>query len=63
MRSLGGSVLGFDLNERADVIAEHMHIAFSYTADRALRPLRAPRWLLPGTVMTKGEGDVFSWHA
>jgi cytochrome P450 len=45
MRSLGRSVLGVDLNERADVIAEHMHVASSYTADRALRPVRAPRWL------------------
>jgi cytochrome P450 len=45
MRSLGRSVLGIDLNERADVIAEHMHVASSYTADRALRPVRAPRWL------------------
>jgi cytochrome P450 len=27
------------------VIAEHMHVASSYTADRALRPIRAPRWL------------------
>lgn len=45
MRSLGRSVLGLDLNERDDVIAGHMHIASSYTADRALRPVRAPRWL------------------
>ena len=45
MRSLGRSVLGLDLNEHADAIAEHMHVASSYTADRALRPVRAPRWL------------------
>jgi cytochrome P450 len=45
MQSLGRSVLGIDLNERADVIARHMHVASSYTADRALRPVRAPRWL------------------
>ena len=45
MQSLGRSVLGVDLNDRADVIAEHMHIASGYTADRALRPVRAPRWL------------------
>ena len=45
MQSLGRSVLGVNLNERADVIAEHMHVASSYTADRALRPVRAPRWL------------------
>lgn len=45
MQSLGRSVLGIDLNERADTIARHMHVASSYTADRALRPVRAPRWL------------------
>ncbi len=45
MQSLGRSVLGIDLNERAEVISEHMHVASSYTADRALRPVRAPRWL------------------
>jgi cytochrome P450 len=45
MQSLGRSVLGVDLNERAEIIAEHMHVASSYTADRALRPVRAPRWL------------------
>lgn len=45
MQSLGQSVLGVDLNERADTIARCMHVASSYTADRALRPVRAPRWL------------------
>ena len=45
MQSLGRSVLGVDLNERADTIATCMHVASSYTADRALRPARAPRWL------------------
>jgi cytochrome P450 len=44
-RSLGRSVLGLDINEHADAIAEHMHVASSYAADRALRPVRAPRWL------------------
>lgn len=45
MRSLGRSVLGIDLNERGATIGEHMHVASSYAADRALRPVRAPRWL------------------
>jgi cytochrome P450 len=45
MQSLGRSVLGIDLNDRADVIVKHMHVASAYTADRALRPVRAPRWL------------------
>ncbi len=45
MQSLGRSVLGIDLNERAETIARCMHVASAYTADRALRPVRAPRWL------------------
>ncbi|MDW5614169.1 MULTISPECIES: cytochrome P450 [Mycolicibacterium] len=45
MQSLGRSVLGVDLNERGETIARCMHVASSYTADRALRPVRAPRWL------------------
>ncbi|MGV9798276.1 cytochrome P450 [Mycobacterium sp. NPDC003449] len=45
MQSLGRSVLGIDLNERAGVIADHMHTASAYAADRALRPVRAPHWL------------------
>lgn len=45
MQSLGRSVLGVDLNKRADTIARCMHVASSYTADRALRPVRAPGWL------------------
>jgi cytochrome P450 len=45
MRSLGHSILGLDINEHGNVIAEHMHVASAYTADRALRPVRAPRWL------------------
>jgi len=45
MQSLGRSILGVDLNERADVIAACMHVASGYAADRALRPVRTPRWL------------------
>jgi cytochrome P450 len=45
MQSLGRSILGLDLNERGDAIAESMHVASSYAADRALRPVRAPHWL------------------
>jgi cytochrome P450 len=45
MRSLGRSILGLDLNERGDAIAEPMHIASSHAADRALRPVRTPSWL------------------
>jgi cytochrome P450 len=45
MRALGRSVLGVDLDERADDVAEPLRIALSYVADRGVRPVRAPRWL------------------
>jgi cytochrome P450 len=45
MRALGRSVLGLDLDDRAEAVAEPMQAALKYIADRALRPVRAPRWL------------------
>ncbi|AMO63269.1 cytochrome P450 [Mycolicibacterium phlei] len=45
MQSLGRAVFGVDLNERGDMIARCMHLASSYTTDRAFRPVRAPHWL------------------
>lgn len=57
MRSLGRSVLGLDLNDRADAISGPMHIASGYTADRALRPVRAPRWL-PTPARTRARRAV-----
>lgn len=45
MRALGRSVLGVDLDERANAIAEPLKVALSYVNDRGVRPVRAPRWL------------------
>ena len=45
LRALGRSVLGLELDERADAVAEPLRVALTYIADRALRPIRAPRWL------------------
>ncbi len=45
MRSLGRSILGLDVNEFGNEIAQNMHVASAYATDRALRPMRAPRWL------------------
>lgn len=45
MRSLGRSILGLDLDAKADVIAGPLPVAAGYAADRALKPVRAPRWL------------------
>lgn len=62
MQSLGRSVLGVDLNERADVIAKHMHVASSYAADRALNPIHAPRWL-PTPARRRARAAVASMRA
>jgi cytochrome P450 len=62
MQSLGRSVLGIDLNERADVIANHMHVASAYAADRALNPIHAPRWL-PTPARRRARAAVASMRA
>lgn len=45
LRALGLSVLGLDLDGRAAVVEEPFNVVFGYAVARALRPLRAPRWL------------------
>lgn len=45
LRALGRSVLGLDLGEHTDAVAKPVRTAVEYVADRALQPLRAPRWL------------------
>lgn len=45
MRALGRSVLGLDLDQRADAVAEPLRVATSYAVRRALKPLHAPAWL------------------
>ncbi|BBZ41852.1 cytochrome P450 [Mycobacterium conspicuum] len=50
LRALGRSVLGLDLDERADEIGWALRTALAWVADRAARPVNAPRWL-----PTKGQ--------
>lgn len=45
MRALGRSVLGIDLDERAEAIAEPLRTALSYVTSRVTSPFRPPRWL------------------
>lgn len=45
LRALGRSVLGIDLDERADTIAESLKTAVSYIRARLLNPFHAPQWL------------------
>jgi cytochrome P450 len=45
LRALGQSVLGLDLEQRADEVVEPLCVALAYAVGRATRPLRAPGWL------------------
>ena len=45
LRALGRSVLGLDLDDHCETIAEPLRIAVEYIADRAVRPINAPRWM------------------
>jgi cytochrome P450 len=45
LRALGRSVLGLDLDDHSDAIAEPLRVAVEYVTDRALRPINAPRWM------------------
>ena len=45
LRALGHSVLGLNLDEHADTIAEPLRVVVEYVTDRGLSPVNAPRWL------------------
>jgi cytochrome P450 len=62
MRSLGRSVLGMDLDGRADAVAEPLEIAMKYAIRRALRPLRAPAWL-PTPARRRARAASATLHA
>jgi cytochrome P450 len=45
LRALGRSVLGMDLDARADTVGPALRTALSWVADRATRPVNLPQWL------------------
>lgn len=45
LRALGRSVLGLDLDERADELGRALRASLGWVADRATRPVNPPRWL------------------
>ena len=45
LRALGRSVLGQDLDARADTVGLALRTALSWIADRATRPVNLPQWL------------------
>ncbi|MGF2945407.1 cytochrome P450 [Mycobacterium sp. Lab-001] len=48
LRALGRSVLGMDLDERADEVGRSLRASLVWVADRAARPVNPPRWLPNG---------------
>jgi cytochrome P450 len=50
LRALGRSVLGLDLDERADEIGWALRHSLAWVSDRAARPINLPRW-----APTKGQ--------
>ncbi len=45
LRALGRSVLGLDLDQRANDVGPALRTALEWLADRAVQPVKAPRWL------------------
>ncbi|MGA8328787.1 MAG: cytochrome P450 [Mycobacterium sp.] len=45
LRALGRSVLGMDLDNRADAVGPALRTALSWVADRGTRPLNLPQWV------------------
>jgi cytochrome P450 len=58
LRALGRSVLGLDLDERADAVGPALRTALAWVADRGTRPVNAPQWLpTPGQRRARTAND------
>jgi cytochrome P450 len=59
LRALGRSVLGLDLNDRSEAVADPLRVAVEYVTNRAMRPVRAPRWLpTPARARARGASEM-----
>lgn len=45
LRALGRSVLGLDLDERAESVGPSLRTALGWVSDRAVRPINLPQWV------------------
>jgi cytochrome P450 len=55
LRALGRSVLGLDLDARADTVGPALRTALAWVADRGSRPVNLPQWLpTPGQQRARG---------
>jgi cytochrome P450 len=62
LRALGRSVLGLDLEQRADEVAEPLRVALTYAIRRATGVLRAPSWL-PTPARRRAQAASAQLHA
>jgi cytochrome P450 len=62
LQALGRSVLGLDLDERADAVGPALRTALKWVADRSLRPVNAPRWL-PTPAQRRARAANTTLHA
>ncbi len=62
LQVLAQSVLGLELDERADaLLGEQLRTAANYITDRALRPVRAP-WWLPTPARRRARAASVTFH-
>jgi cytochrome P450 len=59
LRALGRSVLGLNLDDRSEAVADPLRVAVEYVTDRAMRPVRAPQWLpTPARARARGASEM-----
>jgi cytochrome P450 len=59
LRALGRSVLGLDLDDRSEAVADPLRVAVEYVTNRAMRPVRAPQWLpTPARARARGASEM-----
>ena len=59
LRALGRSVLGLDLADRSEAVADPLRVAVEYVTNRAMRPVRAPIWLpTPARARARGASQT-----
>jgi cytochrome P450 len=61
LRALGRSVLGLDLDARADTVGPALRTALEWVADRATRPVNLPQWF-PTAGQRKARGANARLH-
>lgn len=62
MRTLSWSVLGLDLSQQTDAVDAALRVVLGYVNQRAMRPIRAPRWF-PTQARRRARAASATLHA